>query len=156
MFERYSERSRRIIFFARYEALQYGSPVIAPEHILLGLLREDKTVTARYLSKGSVVGTEKIRAEIEDRIVVRDRISQSAELHLSPETKRVLFYDNEESRLAKNRFVLPEHILIGLLREERTAAAEVLFQFGLRAQDIRLAAEKPTGERNVFNEIKKE
>ncbi len=156
MFERYSERSRRIIFFARYEALQYGSPVIAPEHILLGLLREDKTVTARYLSKGSVVGTEKIRAEIEDRIVVRDRISQSAELHLSPETKRVLFYANEESRLAKNRFVLPEHILIGLLREERTAAAEVLFQFGLRVQDIRLAAEKPTGERNVFNEIKKE
>jgi ATP-dependent Clp protease ATP-binding subunit ClpC len=47
MFERYSERSRRIIFFARYEALQYGSPVIAPEHLLLGLIREDKALTAR-------------------------------------------------------------------------------------------------------------
>ncbi|MCE7963148.1 MAG: hypothetical protein DYH05_11710, partial [Acidobacteria bacterium ACB1] len=46
MFERYTERSRRVIFFARYEALQYGSQSIAPEHILLGLLREDKTLSA--------------------------------------------------------------------------------------------------------------
>ena len=48
MFERYTERSRRVIFFARYEALQYGSPVIAPEHILLGLMREDKSIAARF------------------------------------------------------------------------------------------------------------
>ena len=156
MFERYSERSRRIIFFARYEALQYGSSVIAPEHILLGLLREDKTVTTRYLSRTGVVGAEKIRAELEDRIVVRDRIPQSAELHLSPETKRVLFYANEESRAAKNRFVLPEHILMGLLREERTIAAEVLFQFGLRTQDVRLNVTKPTAEKGVFPDLKKE
>ena len=156
MFERYSERSRRIIFFARYEALQYGSPVIAPEHILLGLLREDKTVTARYLAKTGGVGVEKVRAELEDRIVVRDRIPQSAELHLSSETKRVLFYANEESRAVKNRFVLPEHILVGLLREERTIAAEVLFQFGLRAQDVRVAAARPAVEKNAFPDLKKE
>ncbi len=49
MFERYTERSRRVIFFARYEALQYGSPMISPEHILLGLLREDKTISSRFL-----------------------------------------------------------------------------------------------------------
>jgi ATP-dependent Clp protease ATP-binding subunit ClpC len=156
MFERYSERSRRIIFFARYEALQYGSPSIAPEHILLGLLREDKTVTSRFLTKNVQIGSEKIRAEVEDRIVVRDRIPQSAELHLSQETKRVLFYANEESRLARNRFVLPEHILAGLLREERTIAAEVLFQFGLRVQDVRSASAKTVPEKQVFSEAKKE
>jgi ATP-dependent Clp protease ATP-binding subunit ClpC len=156
MFERYSERSRRIIFFARYEALQYGSPVIAPEHILLGLLREDKTVTARYFSSRTSVGADKVRNEIEERIVVRDRIPQSAELHLSAETKRVLFYANEDSRALKSRFVLPEHILIGLLREERTIAAEVLFQFGIHAQDVRTAAARSVAEKNPFGDAKKE
>ena len=156
MFERYSERSRRIIFFARYEALQYGSPVIAPEHILLGLIREDKTVTARFFSSKTSVGSEKVRSEIEERIVVRDRIPQSAELHLSPETKRVLFYANEESRSVKNRFVLPEHILMGLLREERTVAAEVLFHFGMQVKDIRSMTAKPAPEKGVFTEARKE
>ncbi len=47
MFERYTEKARRVIFFARYEALQYGSRFIAPEHILLGLMREDKSIATR-------------------------------------------------------------------------------------------------------------
>jgi ATP-dependent Clp protease ATP-binding subunit ClpC len=155
MFERYSERSRRIIFFARYEALQYGSPVIAPEHILLGLMREDKTVSARFFASRGNVGVDKVRSEIEDRIVVRDRIAQTTELHLSPETKRVLFYANEESRAANNRFVLPEHLLMGLLREERTIAAEVLFQLGLRLQDVRSVSIKQAPEKTIFNDAKK-
>src|SRR4030095_573066 len=104
MFERYSERSRRIIFFARYEALQYGSPVLAPEHVLLGRLREDKTVVGRFFPFRTDLGTDKIRSEIEARAVVRDRIPQSAELQLSAETKKVLFYASEESRKQKNRF----------------------------------------------------
>jgi ATP-dependent Clp protease ATP-binding subunit ClpC len=155
MFERYSERSRRIIFFARYEALQYGSPFIAPEHILLGLMREDKTVSARFLSSRTNVGVDKVRSEIEERIVVRDRIPQTSELQLSPETKRVLFYANEESRAANNRFVLPEHLLMGLLREERTIAAEVLFQLGLRLQDVRSASTKQVPERTMIGDAKK-
>ncbi|MFL6468245.1 MAG: ATP-dependent Clp protease ATP-binding subunit [Pyrinomonadaceae bacterium] len=155
MFERYSERSRRIIFFARYEALQYGSPVIAPEHLLLGLMREDKTVTSRVFPLRGI-GADKIRAEIEERVVVRDRIPQSSELHLSPETKKVLFYANEESRSLKSRFVSPEHILTGILREERSVAAEVLFQFGLRIQDTRGSAEKQNSDKAVMNSAKKE
>lgn len=155
MFERYSERSRRIIFFARYEALQFGSPYIAPEHLLLGLLREDKTVTARFFPLKNI-GADKIRAEIEERIVVRDRIPQSSELHLSPETKKVLFYANEESRALKNRFVSPEHLLMGILREERSVAAEVLFQFGLRVQDVRLSATKSNADKGLLNQVKKD
>src|SRR5688572_32265197 len=135
MFERYTERSRRVIFFARYEALQYGSPVIAPEHILLGLVREDKTITSRFFPFRHNVNADTIRKEIEDRIVVRDRIPQSTELHLSPETKKTLFYANEESRGLKSRSIGPEHILLGLIREESSTAAEILFKFGLRAQD---------------------
>lgn len=137
MFERYTERSRRVIFFARYEALQYGSPVIAPEHILLGLVREDKTITNRFFAFRYNLSADSIRKEIEDRITVRDRMSQTAELHLSGDTKKVLFYANEESRGLKSRTIGPEHLLMGLIREESSLAAEVLIKFGLRAQDIR-------------------
>jgi len=137
MFERYTERSRRVIFFARYEALQYGSQVIAPEHILLGLMREDKTISSRYFPFRHALTVDSIRKDIEERIVVRDRIPQSTELHLSPVTKRILFYANEESRQLKNRHIGPEHILLGLVREERSVAADILFGYGLRVQDIR-------------------
>jgi ATP-dependent Clp protease ATP-binding subunit ClpC len=156
MFERYSERSRRIIFFARYEALQYGSPVIAPEHILLGLLREDKTVLARFFPFRADLGTDKIRTEIEERVVARDRIPQSAELQLSPETKKVLFYASEESRKQKARFIGPEHLLMGLLREERSVAAEILIQFGLQVQDVRNELSRRTVEGASFTAVKKE
>ncbi len=137
MFERYSERSRRVIFFSRYEALQYGSPVISPEHLLLGLMREDKTISARYFAFRHDITVDGVRREIEGRIVVRDRIPQSSELHLSGDTKRILLNANEESRLLKHRYIGPEHILLGIMREETSAAAEILRQFGLRTQTLR-------------------
>jgi ATP-dependent Clp protease ATP-binding subunit ClpC len=137
MFERYTERSRRVIFFARYEALQYGSPVISPEHVLLGLLREDKTLSARYFPYTPTISPDKIRRDIEERIVVRDRMPQSAELHLSADTKRVLVIANEESRILKQRTVSPEHILLGIIRHSTSVAAEILSGYGLRPQDIR-------------------
>lgn len=137
MFERYTERSRRVIFFARYEALQYGSPVIAPEHILLGLVREDKTILNRYFPFRYNLTSDAIRKEVNDRIVVRDRMPQTTELHLSVETKKVLFYANEESRSMKSRSIGPEHLFLGLMREDNSLAAEILIKFGLRAQDIR-------------------
>ena len=92
MFGRYTERARRVIFFARYEALQYGSQVISPEHILLGLMREDKTIAARYFPFRHSLTVDSVRREVEDRIVWRERIPQSAELHLSPETKKILIF----------------------------------------------------------------
>jgi len=137
MFERYTERSRRVIFFARYEALQYGSPVISPEHVLLGLLREDKTLSARFFPYTPTVSPEKIRRDIEERIVVRDRMPQSSELHLSSDTKRVLVIANEESRMLKQRTVSPEHILLGIIRHSTSVAAEILAGHGLRPQDVR-------------------
>lgn len=156
MFERYTERSRRVIFFARYEALQYGSPEIAPEHLLLGLMREDKTLSARYFPFRHNLSVEAVRREIEDRIVVRDRIPQSSELHISPITKRVLFYANEESRQLKNKNIGPEHILLGLVREERSVAAEILFSYGLRLQDVRDHLMERTSLPNIFTPQKDE
>src|SRR5215204_5646384 len=145
MFERYTERSRRVIFFARYEALQYGSPVIASEHVLLGLLREDKTLAPRYFPGRRGLSVDSVRKEVEERIVLRDRIPQSAELHLAPETKRILFYASEESRHLKSRHIGPEHLLLGMAREENSVAAEILFRLGMRPQDIRDEIGRRTG-----------
>ena len=154
MFERYTERSRRVIFFARYEALQYGSPTISPEHILLGLLREDKTISARFLSFRNTLSVDAVRREVEERIVPRDRIPQSAELHLAPETKKILFYANEESRQLKSRNIGPEHLLLGIIREERSIAAEILLQFGLRVQDIRDELTRHSGAQSFVPPVK--
>jgi ATP-dependent Clp protease ATP-binding subunit ClpC len=137
MFERYTEKARRVIFFARYEALQYGSQVISPEHILLGLMREDKTISARYFPFRNALTVEAVRREVEERIVLRERIPQSAELHLAAETKRILAFANEESQQLKNRHIGPEHLLLGLVRQERSIAAEILYQYGLRLKDVR-------------------
>src|SRR5256884_9772826 len=95
MFERYTEKARRVIFFARYEASQFGAPAIEPEHLLLGLMREDKTLTSRFFPRASVT-IEAIRKEIEGRTLLREKISTSVELPLAPETKRVLAYAHEE------------------------------------------------------------
>lgn len=145
MFERYTERSRRVIFFARYEALQYGSQVIAPEHILLGLMREDKTLSARFFPFRHVLTVDSIRRDVEERIVLRDRIPQSSELHLSAATKQILFYANDESRQLKNRHIGPEHLLLGIVREEKSIAAEILFGYGLRLHDVRDEMSRQSG-----------
>ncbi|MCD9186192.1 MAG: ATP-dependent Clp protease ATP-binding subunit [Pyrinomonadaceae bacterium] len=150
MFERYTERARRVIFFARYEALQYGSQVISPEHILLGLMREDKTISARFFPFRHSLTVDAVRREVEERIVLRERIPQSAELHLAPETKKILFFANDESKLLKTRHIGPEHLLLGLVRQESSIAAEILFSYGLRIQDIREEIARQNGVPNFF------
>ncbi len=150
MFERYTEKARRVIFFARYEALQYGSQVISPEHILLGLMREDKTLSARFFPFRNTLSVELVRREVEERITLRERIPQSAELHLSTETKRILALAAEESRKLKNRHIGPEHLLLGVLREEKSIAAEILFGYGLRLQDVRDEVARQSGFSDLY------
>jgi ATP-dependent Clp protease ATP-binding subunit ClpC len=136
MFERYTEKARRVIFFARYEASQFGAPAIEPEHLLLGLMREDKTLTGRFFPRAQIT-IEAIRREIESRTLLRERIPTSVELPLAPETKRVLHYSHEESDRLQHRHIGTEHLLLGLLREERSMAAQILFDRGLRLAAVR-------------------
>ena len=89
MFEKYTEKARRVIFFARYEASQFGSPYIETEHLLLGLIREGKGLTSRIFAR-SHLSLESIRKEIEGRTVFREKVSTSVEIPFSAETKRVL------------------------------------------------------------------
>ncbi len=153
MFERYTEKARRVIFFARYEASQMGASAIEAEHILLGLLREDKTLAARFLRSPSAV--EMIRKEIESRAVVREKVSTSSvDLPLSQEARRVLKYADEESERLGHRYVGTEHLLLGILREENSLAAELLYERGLRLQHVREELMRSSVER--LQQAKKE
>ena len=117
MFERYTERARRVIFFARYEASQFGSTTIETEHLLLGLIREDKNLTNRFLRNHSSI--ESIRKEIEGRTTIREKVSTSIDLPLSNECKRILAYAAEEAERLNHRHIGTEHLLLGILREEK-------------------------------------
>jgi len=121
MFERYTEKARRVIFFARYEASQFGSPYIETEHLLLGLLREDKALTSRFLRSHASV--ESIRGQIEGHTVIREKVSTSGDLPLSNESKRVLAYAAEEAERLQNKHIGTERLLLGLLREKDAFAA---------------------------------
>jgi len=135
MFERYTEKARRVVFFARYEASQYASPYIETEHLLLGLLREDRALVARFLSEANT--EQGILSEIEKHIAPGERISTSVEIPLTSEAKKVLTLAAEEADGLGHRHVGTEHILLGLLRVEDSLAGTLLHARGVRAATIR-------------------
>jgi ATP-dependent Clp protease ATP-binding subunit ClpC len=135
MFERYTEKSRRVIFFARYEASQFGSPHIETEHLLLGLLREDKALANRFLHR--LASVESIKKQIESRTVVREKISTNVDLPLSDDLKRVLADAAEEADRLSHKFIGTEHLLLGLLREENCFAAQLLKERGVEIDAVR-------------------
>jgi ATP-dependent Clp protease ATP-binding subunit ClpC len=145
VFERFTEKARRVIFFARYEASQYGSPYIETEHLLLGLLREDKALASRFLKAHSSI--EAIRREIESRITVRERIPTSVDVPLSHECKRILNYAQEEADRLGHKHVGTEHLLLGTLREEKSFAAEILQERNLRLSAVREDLLRSSGEK---------
>ena len=124
MFERYTEKARRVIFYARYEASMFGSPYIETEHLLLGLLREDFH-TVDTLIPGAI-SVERIRAKIGSETPPRERISTSIEVPLTEASKRVLNRAAEEADKCGHRHIGTEHILLGLLRVEEGLAFRIL------------------------------
>src|SRR6187399_2895790 len=153
MFERYTERARRVLFFARYEASQLGSISIETEHLLLGLIREGKGLTSRIFAR-SHLSLESIRKEIEGRTVFREKVSTSVEIPFSAETKRVLGFAAEEADRLLHNYIGTEHLLLGILREERSVAASILMEKGMRLHTVRedivqLLNEKTTLTRGV-------
>jgi len=144
MFERYTEKARRVIFFARYEASQYGSPFIETEHLLLGLLREDRALARRIL--GEVNSDEGIRTEIARHITPRERISTSVEVPLTLESKKILNLAAEEADRLGHRHIGTEHILLGLLRVEGSLAGKILQARGVRVATLRKQVAKVSVE----------
>jgi uncharacterized protein YbbC (DUF1343 family) len=136
MFERYTEKARRVIFFARYEASQFGAVTIEPEHLLLGLVREDSGLVERFM-KGEGRKTEKLRAGIQSQLKTEEKIATAVELPLAAGTKRVLAYAHEESDRLQHRHIGTEHLLLGLLRESETLAAQLLHKHGVEIEEVR-------------------
>jgi hypothetical protein len=136
MFERYTEKARRVIFFARYEASAFGSPCIDTEHLLLGLLRESKDIVRRYMDARAEVS--EIRAEIEAAAVRRDSTSTSIDLPLSNEGKRTLAHSAEESERLGHKHIGTEHLMLGILREPGCMAARLLGERGVQLDRARL------------------
>jgi ATP-dependent Clp protease ATP-binding subunit ClpC len=133
MFERYTEQARRVLFFARYEASQLGSISIETEHLLLGLIREDKGLTGRILAQWQV-SFENLRNDIVERTIVREKAGTSVEIPFSAEAKRALQAAADEADNLLHNHIGPEHLLLGLLREESSVAGSIL-----RKNDLELA-----------------
>lgn len=154
MFERFTEKARRVIFFARYEASQYGSPCIETEHLLLGLLRENKGLANRYLPPPA--SPESIRKEIESHISERERVPTSVDMPLSTDSKRVLNLAVEEAEKMGHRHIGTEHLLLGLLRVEKCLAAKVLAANkvsleGVRQAIVNVPASRPSEKREAHS-----
>ncbi len=136
MFEKYNEKARRALFFARYEASKLGSRVIESEHILLGILREGEE-TVNELLRRFQIKPEELRREIEGERVFVERISSTAELPLSEESKKILAYASHEAESMLHSTVGSEHLLIGILRVEGCMAMRLLSQHGLDLFNVR-------------------
>lgn len=135
MLERYSEKARRVIFFARYFAARSGSPEIESELLLMGLLREDKDIGNRFL--GSPWVAEEVWRKIQQRRPAREKLSASVEIPLSSTSKRALILAAEEADFLSSKIIRTEHILLGLLREEKCLATEILHDYGVYSADVR-------------------
>jgi uncharacterized protein (TIGR03435 family) len=136
MFERYTDRARRVLFFARYEAGQAGSPAVEPEHLLLALIREGKGLSARIFERVGV-SPDEVRRSIENRTTRRNTSSSGDDLPLSESTTAVLEFAAQESNRLLHTYVGSEHLLLGLFREERSLAASVLVERGLQTNQVR-------------------
>jgi ATP-dependent Clp protease ATP-binding subunit ClpC len=146
MFERYTEKARRIIFFARYEASQTGSHIIEPEHLLLGLLREAKALfdTAKI---------EDMAQELRRAVHVEGapKVDVAIDLPLSHSAKQVLVYGAEEAEQLHHAHISPEHLLLALMREPGVAAT-TLDKYGIHRDRI-IDITSETKSRDLVREL---
>jgi uncharacterized protein (TIGR03435 family) len=128
----------QVLFYARSEVSQLGSSAVEPEHILLGVLDEGKGLGSRLLARtGGAL--DDFRGGIIRRLPVRERVAESDEIPFSPSSERALQYAAEEADRLSHSYIGTEHLLLGLLREDRSVAAEVLKARGLRIEALREA-----------------
>jgi ATP-dependent Clp protease ATP-binding subunit ClpC len=137
MFERYTEKARRVIFFARYEASQFGSWVIDTQHLLLGLLREEKQVCISWIPKAQ---PDAIRSAIEGW-AKRPAPVVGVDLPLSDASKRVLANAIEEADRLSHKRIGTEHLLLGLL-QEKCPASDLLIELGADLGKLRAKLEE--------------
>jgi ATP-dependent Clp protease ATP-binding subunit ClpC len=143
LFQRFTERARRSIFFARYEASRFGTPEITSEQLLLGMLHEDKVVALLL----GIDRVEAMRKEIESRTPRREAISTSVDLPVGEECQRALKFAVEEADALYHKSVGAPHLALGLLRVEESLGAKVLQDRSVDYQRYRALVEQASEER---------
>ena len=136
MYERFTDRARKVMQLANQEAQRFNHEYIGTEHILLGLVKEGSGVAANVL-KNLDVDLRKIRLEVEKLVQSGPEIVTMGKLPQTPRAKKVIEYSMEEARNLNHNYVGTEHILLGLLRENEGVAAQVLMNLGLKLEEVR-------------------
>ncbi|MCE5186635.1 MAG: ATP-dependent Clp protease ATP-binding subunit [Planctomycetaceae bacterium] len=136
MFERFTDRARKVMALANQEAQRFNHEYIGTEHILLGLVKEGSGVGANVL-KNLDVDIKKLRLEIEKLVKSGPDMVTMGKLPQTPRAKKVIEFAIEEARSLNHNYVGTEHILLGLLRETEGIAAQVLMNLGLKLEDVR-------------------
>ncbi|HUT95602.1 MAG TPA: ATP-dependent Clp protease ATP-binding subunit [Thermoguttaceae bacterium] len=136
MYERFTDRARKVMQLANQEAQRFNHEYIGTEHVLLGLIKEGSGVAANVL-KNLDVDLKKIRLEVEKLVQSGPDMVTMGKLPQTPRAKKVIEYSMEEARNLNHNYVGTEHILLGLLREQEGVAAQVLMNLGLKLEEVR-------------------
>ncbi len=136
MYEKFTDRARKVLNLARQEAQRFNHSYIGTEHLLLGLVKEGSGVAASVLESMDV-DLRRVRAEIEKMVQPGPDTAQAGSPPLTPRTKKVLDYAMEEAQQLGHSYIGTEHLLLGLLRETEGVAAKILMNLGLKLEDVR-------------------
>ncbi len=136
MFERFTDRARKVMALANQEAQRFNHEYIGTEHILLGLVKEGSGVGANVL-KNLEVDLRKVRLEVEKLVKSGPDMVTMGKLPQTPRAKKVIEYAIEEARNLNHNYVGTEHLLLGLLREQDGVAAQVLMNLGIKLEEVR-------------------
>ncbi|HBZ97526.1 MAG TPA: NDP-hexose 4-ketoreductase [Phycisphaerales bacterium] len=136
MFERLTDRARKVMALANQEAQRFNHEYIGTEHILLGLVKEGSGVGANVL-KNLDIDLRKVRLEVEKLVKSGPEMVTMGKLPQTPRAKKVLEYAIEEARNLNHNYVGTEHLLLGLLREQDGVAAQVLMNLGVKLEEVR-------------------
>ena len=136
MYERFTDRARKVMQLANQEAQRFNHEYIGTEHVLLGLVKEGSGVAANVL-KNLDVDLRRIRNEVEKIVQSGPDMVTMGKLPQTPRAKKVIEYAMEEARNLNHNYVGTEHLLLGLLREQEGVAAQVLMNLGLKLEDVR-------------------
>src|SRR5277367_1078818 len=136
MYERFTDRARKVMQLANQEAQRFNHEYIGTEHILLGLVKEGSGVAANVL-KNLDIDLRRIRLEVEKIVQAGPDMVTMGKLPQTPRAKKVIEYSIEEARNLNHNYVGTEHLLLGLLREQEGVAAQVLMNLGLKLEDVR-------------------
>lgn len=148
MWQRFTERARKVVFYAQEEAQNFGEGYVSTEHLLLGLVREEDSTAASILRELGL-SLSRVRAELEKQLP-RGDIGPSQDMTLTPRAKRVIDLAYDKARNLNHNFIGTEHLLLGLIREGDGLAGRVLAKMGATLEEARKAVLKLTDGEERF------